>query len=254
MDKNFWRERYHKDSYPAFPCPKCRNGVLKRVKERSIEHWEGKPDANGMYTEGKFSCFFECSYGFCGTVAVMSGIAMSVYEQYVDPEGDEQWQEEIYVHPKAMTPGPRIIRVPTKTPRPVKDEISKSFGLLWTDRNSAANKLRNAVEEILVGYGISKVNAKGAFIPLAKRLEDAEQQRMLHHDTLVALKDVGNTGSHEAELPFKDLIDAFDILEDALEDIYGGRKARLDGIKARLTKARRPSPRSVAPKAAKPKR
>ena len=141
-----------------------------------------------------------------------------------------------------MTPGPRVIAVPAKTPKLVSNEITKSFSLLWTDRSSAANKLRNAVEEILADFGIPKTTPAGKFVALAVRLDQAEKLDIAHHGTMVALKDVGNTGSHEAGLPLKDLLDAYDILEDALEDIYGGRKARLDAIRARLTKAKPNSP------------
>lgn len=239
MDKGVWREKYYKNGFASFPCPKCRSGKLKAIKDRTFEQWKSEADGDPGYTEGKFSCFLECTNGYCNTIAAMSGFAVSIYEPYYDQEGEVQNGETIYYHPKCMFPGPQVIAIPKSTPPTVSAEITKAFGLLWTDRSSAANKLRNAVEEILVGHGIPKLNAKGGFVPLAKRLEEAEKKQMLHHDTLVALKDVGNTGSHEAEMPFQDLLDAFDILEDALEDIYAGRRARLDGIKKRLTKPKK---------------
>jgi hypothetical protein len=194
-----------------------------------------------MYTEGKFACFFECTNTYCSTVAVMSGVATSGYETYVDPDGEEHMSEEVYFYPKSMTPGPRIIAMPSKVPKSIKDEIAKSFSLLWTDRNSAVNKLRIAVEEILVDHGIERESATGSFLPLATRLDQAEKMDMVHHDTMVALKDVGNAGSHEVALPLGDLLDAYDIFEDALQDIYGGRKTRLDRIRARLTKPKKPN-------------
>ena len=73
------------------------------------------------------------------------------------------------------------------------------------------------------------------------RLVDWEKRGFGHHDTMLALKDIGNDGSHEVGLTLADCIDAFDILETALEEIYGGRKARQDAIKARFTKPRRGS-------------
>ncbi|TIP27037.1 MAG: DUF4145 domain-containing protein [Mesorhizobium sp.] len=242
MDKGIWREKYDKNGFAAFPCPKCGTGKLRRVKDRTFEQWKSEADADPTYTEGKFACFLECTAGHCKAVAVMSGLAVSVYEPYIDPDGKQQMDENIYFHPRNMLPGAQVIAVPNKTPKAVAAEISKSFGLIWTDRSSAANKLRNAVEEILVDHGVPKLTIKGGFIPLAKRLEEAEKKQMLHHDTLVALKDVGNTGSHETELPLKDLLDAYDILEDALEDIYGGRRARLQGIRDRLTKKKGKAP------------
>lgn len=236
MDKHIWREKYHKNGFAAFPCPKCGTGKLRRMKDRTFEQWKSESDADPMYTEGKFACFLQCTTGYCKAVAVMSGVAVSVYESCIGPDGEQQMEESIYFYPRNMLPGAQVIAVPKKTPKAVAAEISKSFDLIWTERSSAANKIRNAVEEILVDHGIPKLTANGGFNPLANRLEEAEKKQMLHHDTLVALKDVGNTGSHEAELPLNDLLDAYDILEEALEDIYGGRRARLQGIKDRLTK------------------
>jgi hypothetical protein len=240
MNKTIWREKYPKDSFPAFPCPNCSNGVFKRLKDKSFSYWRSGPDEDTMETEGKFASFFQCSYGFCATVAVMSGVATSVFERYVDGDGEEQMGEEVYFYPKSMTPGPMVISIPAKTPKSVQTELKKAFSVIWTDRGSAVNKLRVAIEEMLVGFGIDKETAEGMFIPLAQRLDRFQAMQIGHHDTLLALKDLGNTGSHETMMPLKDLLDAFDILEDALEDIYGGRQARLAGIKQRFTKPRKP--------------
>ncbi|MER8927768.1 DUF4145 domain-containing protein [Mesorhizobium sp. M0859] len=209
------------------------------MKDKGVTVWEEGDDP--MVASGKFTRFFACSHAFCRTVAVMSGIVSSGPFYYTDQEGEEQMDEETNCYPKSMIPGPRIIAIPGKTPKAVSDEIIKSFGLLWTDRSSAANKLRNAVEEILADFGISRATPAGKFVALGVRLDQAEKLDIAHHGTMVALKDVGNTGSHEGGLHLKDLLDAYDIFEDALEDIYGGRKARLDAIRARLTKQKPPA-------------
>ena len=240
MNKSMWREKYPNDSFPAFPCPNCSNGAFKRLKEKSLTYWRSGPDEDTTVTEGKFASFFQCTYGFCATVAVMSGDATSVYERSIGGDGEEQMVEEEYFYPKHMTPGPRVISIPAKTPKTVQTELKKAFSLIWTDRSSAVNKLRVSIEEMLVAFGIEKETAEGTFIPLAQRLDRFQAMGVGHHDTLTALKDLGNTGSHETMMPLKDLLDAFDIFEDALEDLYGGRRARLTGIKQRFTKPRGP--------------
>jgi Domain of unknown function (DUF4145) len=242
MDRSLWLEKYPEGSYTPFPCPKCKNGLLRRINDKGVTVWEEEDDP--MFGSGKFTSFFACSQALCRTVAVMSGIVSSGPNYYIDQQGDAQMDEEINCYPKSMVPGPRIIAVPGKTPKAVSDEITKSFELFWTDRSSAANKLRNAVEEILADFGISKGTPAGKFVALAVRLDKAKELDIAHHGTMVALKDVGNTGSHEGGVPLKDLVDTYEILEDALEDIYGGRKARLDAIRARLTKQKPPA---VAP-------
>lgn len=62
--------------------------------------------------------------------------------------------------------------------------------------------------------------------------------RIRHHNTLIALKGLGNTGSHETMMPLRDLMDAFEIFEEALEDLFGAWRARLAGIKQSFTESR----------------
>ncbi|MER8734242.1 DUF4145 domain-containing protein [Mesorhizobium sp. M1227] len=239
MDRLLWREKYPEDSYPAFPCPKCRNGLLKRVKNRTVTIWE--PSDEPLIASGKFTSFFACPFGFCKTIAVMSGRASSGPYYYPDQDGEEQMGEETNFYPLSMMPGPRVIAIHQKTPKAVREQIEKSFNLLWTDAGSCINKLRISVEEIVAHAGIARETPEGRFIPLHNRLVDWEKRGFGHHDTMLALKDIGNDGSHEVGLTLADCIDAFDILETALEDIYGGRKARQDAIKAKFTKPRRGS-------------
>lgn len=121
MDRSLWREKYPEDSYPAFPCPKCKNGLLKRVNDKGVTVWEEGDDP--MVASGKFTSFFACSHAFCRTVAVLSGIANSGPYYYIDQDGEEQMDEETNFYPKSMIPGPRIIAIPGKTPKAVSDEI-----------------------------------------------------------------------------------------------------------------------------------
>lgn len=168
----------------------------------------------------------------------MSGTASSVPYHYPDQDGEDQISEAAYFYPLSMMPGPRVIDIPETTPKAIREQIQKAFNLLWTDAGSCINKLRISVEEIVAHAGVARKTPEGRFVPLHNRLADLEERGFGHHDTMVALKDIGNDGSHNASRTLADCIDAFDILETALEDIYGGRKARQDAIKAKFTKPR----------------
>ena len=71
--------------------------------------WE--PSEEPLIASGKFASFFTCSFGFCKTIAVMSGRASSGPYHYMDQDGEEQMDEETYFYPLSMMPGPRVIAI-----------------------------------------------------------------------------------------------------------------------------------------------
>lgn len=52
----------------------------------------------------------------------------------------------------------------------------------------------------------------------------------------MALKWIGNTGSHGSYMSTNDLLDSFEIMEHALAEIIGGHSARVAAIAKKLTK------------------
>ncbi|WP_375679634.1 DUF4145 domain-containing protein [Rhizobium sp. T1470] len=59
-----------------------------------------------------------------------------------------------------------------------------------------------------------------------------------HQEALDALRHVGNVGSHEGRQDFTTLIDCFEILELALEDLIDTRRTRLSETARKLVEAK----------------
>jgi hypothetical protein len=57
---------------------------------------------------------------------------------------------------------------------------------------------------------------------------------MVPSNGILALRVIGNLGSQGTPLTQEALLDAFEIYEDALSDIIGGRNAYLDTIKKKI--------------------
>lgn len=55
-----------------------------------------------------------------------------------------------------------------------------------------------------------------------------------HAETFHALRVIGNLGSHGVSLTQDALLDAFEVYEDALSEIIGGRSGYLDAIKKKI--------------------
>ena len=92
--------------------------------------------------------------------------------------------------------------------------------------------------------GIAKKakNKKGKFdaLTLHARLERfaAKNQQVGEH--LLAIKWLGNSGSHASELTKHDVMDAFELLEHALEEIYDSKTSRLNTLSASINKKKGP--------------
>ena len=148
--------------------------------------------------------------------------------EYADFGHDDDYGQitERRSEPTAIYPAPHFIDLPRKTPATVGVHVVKSFALAWVDTGAAANRLRSAVEAILDDLGIPRKQSKsgGGFrwVSLTQRVKlYATTNPGMAGEILEALKEIGHAGSHEGEVPWKYLMDAYRIFEHALESLYG---------------------------------
>jgi hypothetical protein len=81
---------------------------------------------------------------------------------------------------------------------------------------------------------MSRKTGKPVDLDLNRRIQYYEKSSPAHANTFHALRLIGNLGSHGTPLMQEALLDAFEIYEDALSDIIGGRNAYLDKIKKKI--------------------
>lgn len=53
-------------------------------------------------------------------------------------------------------------------------------------------------------------------------------------ETFEALRIVGNLGTHESEVGRTVLLDAFELYEHALDELYGQKKAKIDALRKKI--------------------
>jgi hypothetical protein len=242
IDRALWVETFDRSQFPTFPCPRCERGRVSLDKDtlkieeppfsslaHSHEGWE--PD----WTDERFSARLRCSEAGCGEIVIVSGDTR-VVDSYDDEYG---WGMISVLRPKTMFPAPPLIRIPAETPDEVRSRIKAAFSLFWVDFGSAANSLRMSVEHLLDHLKVPRtsINAKTGQtvdLNLNGRIQFFEKNSPDHGTTFHALRHIGNLGSHGAPLTLEVLLDAFEIYEDALAEIIGGRKAYLDALKQKI--------------------
>lgn len=240
MDREVWQHVITETSVPAWRCPVCKLGhthleegafrfeeTAESVRWRNDDGWD--PD----WIDYAFTAWAYCTNPGCGQRFCISGNG-GISETY-DEDGVD-WGE--YFLPKHCYPMPWIIEIPKKCPREIKEELKSAFLLFWSHRPACAGRLRVVLELLMDHIGvpteITGEDQKTRQLKLHHRIEHFMSQNQAVGAQLMALKWLGNTGAHDSSVMKKDLLDAFEILEYALEEIVDMRAERVAELAKKL--------------------
>jgi hypothetical protein len=175
----------------------------------------------------------------CGTYGVNS---------YSGWDGNEHIfgiDHDYYV--SCIFPPPPIIQIPEATPQKVRDELKISFQLFWLDVDACANKVRTGLESLLDHQRIRKTtigkNGKRVSLNLHKRVELFQKKNSGLGNLMMAVKWLGNAGSHSSKINREDLLDGYEMMDYVLSEIYINRTGKITKIAQQIN--RRKKPRSV---------
>ncbi|MEV8529873.1 DUF4145 domain-containing protein [Streptomyces sp. NPDC052000] len=119
-------------------------------------------------------------------------------------------------------------------PKRVREMIESASPVLWVDPSSAANRLRSSVEALMDWEGIPRrwsSRAKPYDLSLHRRIQrfkDAKPAFSKAADLLLAVKWIGNVGSHGSAIRVLDVLDAVDILDRIIQQLYDTSAARIE--------------------------
>lgn len=200
------------------------------------------PESGGYSPDedwGRFTLMLKCGVRTCGEI--VSAVGTYQAEEVHKPNGTFA---ERRLRPTYMSPGPSLCEMPDNTPKPVREALLQSFSLFWADLGATANKLRVAAERVLNDQGVKQYNRTGkrVALPLAKRIELYSQTKPGHKEVLDALCWVGNHGSHSGEVARDDVLTAFELMQSALQDLYGNHYKKDLARRGRDLVARRGKP------------
>jgi hypothetical protein len=247
---------------PYIVCPSCSRGHLEKTaafatqrsgvsRQSEAECPEGfEPD----WIQGVFTGLLACSLSGC-----LEGVAVAGDFEVVDnPAPYNEWsQQEQYAERYRLRfayPAPMIVGCPPLTPKTVRDAAGAAAAVMWTDSAGAAGRLRVAVEELMTEQGIAK-----ATLPNKQGGDQRPKPRTAHQriiefaqtkpdaaEMLLAVKWIGNSGSHESGLSAQDVLEGAQMLSHALRLLYDPSEADLQRRAAKVNEHRGPAPREVA--------
>lgn len=231
MTRGLWKETLTKLHSPPWPCPSCSRGTLKVVlnslvdKETSrSQAAHGSQDWDPDSVEYTFTAWLDCNT--CGEDVVVSGVGG------VEPGYDQEgmtWDD--YFSPRILVPMPDMFGIPKKCPKEVSQKLRAAFSVFWIDQSAAATRVRVALKRLLDHLGIKRrrkdKGGKLVELTLHSRIEAFAKRDAIIGAQLMALKWLGNTGSHEGTVTKDDLLDAFEIMEHALVEVIDRRSAKV---------------------------
>lgn len=227
MNPAFVRASFNQNRLPSWICPTCEQGVLtlddpnklvvlpnSETKNNQNEEWWDYDYVGYVFT-GMLSC------KACGESVTVVGNG-HVDQEYTDDGSDYEYVTNLT--PTYFIPALKIIspKVNEQVPEQVVKLLAKAHEICWADPDSALNRLRTIVEEILDYKGLPRTSPKGTRLTLHRRIElfiepGAEQIQ----SALLAIKYVGNDGSHGfSGVKRKELLEVFSIVNYCLEKLF----------------------------------
>lgn len=249
--KELWlRPNLSVDNCPEWSCPTCKNGHLTLAKEDLLfeETTESKsshndPEWEPYWISYMFSAVLRCNNSKCRDIVSTCG--KGYVEESMMPIDDNEWAyvANDYFIPEHFSPPLAIFQIVDSCPDSVKKEIVNSFSLFFSDTNSCSNKIRIAVELILNDLKIPKtkiVKSRRKRLSLHERIIRFGSSYPKLANALLAIKWIGNAGSHTDTVDKQDLLDAYDILNYTLEEVYFGRKKEIEKMISQINKNKAP--------------
>jgi hypothetical protein len=233
MNKKFWKNVYIYEKYkPVLTCPTCDVGLLT-LDKNNIKYFEtseslesqSSPDFEFYWTNYRFSAILRCNNPTCKDIVATVGNGSLETDQEFDEDGIPSYSYKTFLRPKYFEPAIKIIPIKDQYPEEIKELLYESFSLFFTDYSSCANKIRKVVEKLMTLKGIKKYRTNSRSpLPLEQRINlfRTRYPKFSHlADQLIAIKWIGNTGSHEGiTMSIDNIINAYQILQNCLDYIF----------------------------------
>ncbi len=233
IDRNMFKSCIAKEEMHNWNCPTCHNGTLE-YKDENLNYQE---DGN-YYRESteqyyqipndiqyRYTLLLKCTNPTCQeTVANIGIYEVERYEDY------NEYKEIIDIEkhwftPKYFYPPLHFFQIPEGTPPKVKDTIIEAFSLSFSNYFAAINQIRLALEILMTELGVARTrsNKKGEkiYLPLHERIDMLDEEYEDIKDKCIALKWLGNSGTHGNEkITFDNVLDGYDLLSFIINKLY----------------------------------
>jgi len=242
--KSWLKSSFSIESIPHWQCPSCNLGLLHL--EQNHFHFEESQLSLSWHSSDFWEPEF-IQYRFHGTLRCVNckdfisflGQGGLDHARYYDDLGEfiEEYNEVFY--PLHFFPPLNLFQINSGCPEDIKNEICNSFGLFWNDLPSCANKIRTSLEMLMNQQKVKSTfvqNGKRKNLSLHKRIEAFRISKPEIAEFLLAIKWIGNAGSHTGKLEKIDILEAYELLEHSLNKLFDNKENNLKKITKEINK------------------
>lgn len=232
MNREFWNKRKFTNKNPLdYNCPKCKIGILN-ITDLNSKIMPGQEEMEAYnYPYGinyVFSGFLVCKNQNCkNVISVIGNVLKDIQTGYQLPNGEYVEECISEYNPKYFYPPLKTIDISKKVTEKVTEQLNLSFSHFFNDLSSCSNRIRNSIELILDDLKAPKKfkdkNQKlKPFKTLNHRILNYHKKTKNRKITnyLLAIKIIGNEGSHVGNVDLSDVLDAYEFLELILDFVY----------------------------------
>lgn len=224
-----------------FTCPQCKKGSLVpdqatfKVVEPSFSKEAHSHDAwDPDWITYRFSVTCECNRPNCTETSYVSGSGS--VDQWYGFNDMPEFYERFTI--RSFYPAPDLIVAPKDSPLEVRELLDRSFALYWVDTSAASNSLRASLEALLDELKIprTKKTKAGANtrLTLHARLDIWSAQQSDYAELCFALKEVGNLGSHGAEVSEEHYFGALELFHHVLTQLYENNAVKMKALAKKI--------------------
>lgn len=252
LDRILWKNSFDTSNIPKWTCPTCEKGTLTGnvddfiINEGSLslsyhkmEEWEPE------WISGRFTGQLICENVLCREKVAIIGLMevqceqVEIRAEYYDYISTEALTPELFI------PGLKVFKLLEGIPENIAQQTKDAFYLYWVDSSACANKIRSVVELILNFFKIKKmfITKKGKTMKLTlhARIDFASEKFPDVSKMLMAVKWIGNSGSHSNRILSKDdTLDGFEILEQVFQKLFTSDYKRILKLSKAIIKKKGP--------------
>lgn len=244
--KTWLKDSFSKGKVPDWKCPSCGNGLLKiepnqfHFEETKLSlSWHSHDDWEPEFIQYRFHGTLKCTN--CNDFVSFLGNGSLDHVHYYNYQDEYIEDYKEVFSPTYFDPPLNIIHINPKCPEDIKQEIINSFKLFWNDLPSCANKIRTSLEMLMNQQKVKKTytrNGSRRNLTLHKRIEEFKLTKPEIADYLLAIKWIGNSGSHIGKLEKVDVLDAYELLEHSLNKLFDDKEVELKKKTKEINKRR----------------
>ena len=256
MDRKLLKLPFREGRIPAWRCPACNAGILTVIdgsfreeerahsrKARDHEAWEPE------WIQFVYSCMLKCPNSTCEEVVTSGGTGQLDWEGGHDFDGSPEQNWFSIYQPKFFMPHLKLFEIPPDTPDNVASELNESFGLFFQSSSSASNHVRVALENVLNDLKVARYttnNGRRNFISLHNRIQSLPQKFDEIKELCLAVKWLGNAGSHSNhEVTMDDVLDAYELMQTVLDRLYNSKSKSIEKLAKAVNKKKGPVKRTA---------